>query len=92
MLFLAFSNKNLQLGAKNLIAEFLSTTSRVELINKKAFAKAVQDKHFETFIVYVAALKAETYLSITSNPNNYFAIGQGLYQYSSSILCYANVF
>lgn len=41
MLFLAFSNKNLQLGAKNLIAEFLSTTSRVELINKKAFAKAV---------------------------------------------------
>lgn len=40
------------------IAEALSTTSQVELIDKREFAKAVLDKNFETFIVHIAALEA----------------------------------
>ena len=41
------------------IAEALSTTSWVELIDKKKFAKAGQDENSETFVIYVAVLKAE---------------------------------
>ncbi len=39
------------------LAEALPTTSWVEVINKKEFAKAVLDKNSETFVVYVATLE-----------------------------------
>lgn len=38
----------------------LPTTNRVELINKREFAKAVLDKNFETFVIYMVALEAES--------------------------------
>ena len=64
MLFLAFSNANIQFAEKELIwrsytaAEALATTKWVELINKKKFAKAALDEESETFVVYIAALEA----------------------------------
>lgn len=39
-------------------AEALPTTNRVELIDKRKFAKIALDKNFKTFVTYVAALKA----------------------------------
>lgn len=38
----------------------LSTTNRIELINKKEFAKTILDKNLETFIVYISALEGLT--------------------------------
>ncbi len=62
MLFLALSNANFQLGAKELtwrtyiVAKTLPTTSRVELIDKREFAKVALDENLETFVVHVSAL------------------------------------
>ncbi len=36
--------------------EVLSTTSRIEFIDKKEFAKAVIDKNSKTFVVHMSAL------------------------------------
>lgn len=64
MPFLTFSNANIQFAEKKLIwrsysiAKALSTAKRVELIDKKKFAKVTLDKESETFVVYVAALEA----------------------------------
>ena len=64
MLFLTFSNTNIQFAEKELTwrsytaVEALSTTKRVKFINKKEFAKAVLDEESETFVVHVAALEA----------------------------------
>ena len=64
MLFLTFSNANIQFAEKELTwrsytaAEALPNTKRVKLINKNEFAKAVLDKESETFVVHVAALEA----------------------------------
>ena len=64
MPFLALSNANIQFAEKELTwrsytaAEALSTTKRVELIDKKEFAKAALDEESKTFVVHVAALKA----------------------------------
>lgn len=64
MLFLTFSNTNIQFAEKELIwrsysiTKVLSTTKWVELIDKKKFAKTVLDKESETFVVYVTALEA----------------------------------
>ncbi len=66
MFFLALSNTKFQFGTKKLIwrsyttAEALLTTSWVKLIDKKEFGKAVLNKNSETFVVYVATLKAMT--------------------------------
>lgn len=62
-----FSNNNetFQFDIKELtqrsqiIIEILLTTSLIEFIDKKECAKAVLDKHFETFIVYMITLEAE---------------------------------
>ena len=60
--FLTLSNANVQFVEKELTwrsyttAEALPTTKRVELINKKEFAKAALDENSETFVVYVASL------------------------------------
>ena len=59
MLFLTFNNANIQFAEKELTwrsyttAEALPTTKRVELIDKREFAKAAS----ETFEVHVAALE-----------------------------------
>lgn len=65
MLFLVFSNADFHLGVEKLIcksyivAEALSTTSWVKLINKTKFAKTALDKNFKTFVVYMEILKAK---------------------------------
>ena len=62
MPFLTLSNADVQFVEKELTwrsyttAEALPTTKRVELINKKEFAKAALDEKSETFVVHVAAL------------------------------------
>lgn len=66
MLFLVFSNVNIQFDVEKLtwrsyaVAEVLSTISQVEIINKKEFAQAALDKNSEKFVVHVATLAAET--------------------------------
>lgn len=53
--FFFFNNGNFQLNIRELnwssyiIAEVLSTTTKVELINKKKFAKAILDRKFRSF-------------------------------------------
>ncbi len=70
MSFLALSNTDFQFGAKKLIwrsymvVEALPTTSRVEIINKKKFAKTALDKNSETFVVYVVTLEVSTAMPI----------------------------
>ena len=64
MPFLTLSNADIQFAAKELTwrsytaAEALPTTKRVELIDKKEFAKAALDEESETFVMHVAALEA----------------------------------
>ena len=63
MSFIALSNANIQFTEKELIwrsytaAEALPTTKRVELIDKKDFAKAELDKASKTFVMHVTALE-----------------------------------
>ena len=63
MLFLTLSNANVQFVEKELTwrsyttAKALLTTKRVELIDRKEFAKAALDENFETFVIHVASLK-----------------------------------
>ncbi len=71
MLFLSLSNANIEFAElENLTwrlyteAEALSTTSRVELIHKREFAKAALNKNSETFVVHVAALELPTAMPI----------------------------
>ena len=60
--FLTFSNANIQFAQKELTwrsyttAEALPTTKRVEIIDRKEFAKAALDKHVEAFVVHVTSL------------------------------------
>ena len=62
MPFLTLSNADVQFVKKELTwrsyttAKALPTTKRVELINKKEFAKAALDENSETFVVHVASL------------------------------------
>ncbi len=62
MPFLVFSNANVQFGTEELTwrihtaAEALLTTSQVELIDKRKFAKVVVDENSETFVIYVSTL------------------------------------
>lgn len=70
MPFFTFSNVNIQFPEKKFIwssyitAKVLSTTKallitkRVELIDKKKFAKAILDENFKIFVTHVAALEA----------------------------------
>ena len=59
MPFLTLSNADIQCKEKELTwktyttAEALLTTKRIELINKKVFAKAALDKNFETFLMHI---------------------------------------
>ena len=80
MLFLTLNNANVQFIEKKLIwrfyitAEALPTTKRVELIDKKKFAKKALNENFETFVTYVTSLasisvhlKKETYIAFLFN-------------------------
>ena len=64
MPFFIPGNANIQFLKKELTwksysaAKVLPTTKRVKLINKKKFAQTEINKQFETFVVYIAALKA----------------------------------
>ena len=58
-----YNNANIQFAEKKLIwryyivAEALSTTKRVELINKKQFAKTALDEKSKTFVVHIVTLR-----------------------------------
>ncbi len=65
MPFLSLSNVDVKFaGLGNLIwrlyttADVLPTTSRVELIDKREFAKMALDQNCKTFVVHVATLEA----------------------------------
>lgn len=64
ILFLTFSNTDVSFFKRELIWKFytidevLPITKRVELIDKKKFAKTALDMYSETFIVHVVALEA----------------------------------
>lgn len=66
MILLFFSETNIDFDIKDLfwrsyiIAKALSTTNRVELIDKREFAKMVLDKNLETFVMHISALEAMT--------------------------------
>ena len=64
MPFFIFSNADIQFAKKELTwrfytaAEALPTTKRVELIDRKKFAKAALDEESKTFVIHAAALEA----------------------------------
>ncbi len=62
MLFLIFNNADFQFDAEKLTwrsytaTKALPTTSRVEHIDKREFAKVAMDKNSKTFVVHMSAL------------------------------------
>ena len=64
MLFLNFSNTNVQFAGKKLTwktyttKKALLTTCRVKLIDQKEFAKVILNENIEAFIVYVSFQKS----------------------------------
>ncbi len=71
MPFLSLSNADVKFAEQGKLtwrlyttAEALPTTSRVELIDKREFAKAALDENSETFVVHVAVLEFPTAIPI----------------------------
>lgn len=71
MPFFSFSNANIEFAELKKLTwrsynttEALPTTDRIEIINKKGFAKTVLDKNFETFVMHIAALEILTAILI----------------------------
>ncbi len=71
MLFLSFQNIDIELvELKELtwqsydIAKALSTTSWVELIDKREFAEVTLDENFEIFMIHIVILKVPTVMPI----------------------------
>ena len=68
--FLTFCNANIRFAEGELTwrtyttAEALPTTRKVELIDKKEFAKAALDENLEPFVVHVVAIGGSTKMSI----------------------------
>ena len=69
--FVSLSNTNIEFAELEkltwrtyTIAEALSTTSQVKLIDKREFAKAALNEYFETFVVHIAILKVPTAMLI----------------------------
>lgn len=64
ILFLVFSNINIQFAKKEFIwksyifAKALLITKKMELIDKKQFAKTELDEDSKTFVIYVVVLEA----------------------------------
>lgn len=77
MLFLSFNNANVRvMELEKLFQRFyntteaLFTTSQVELINKKGFAKIALDKNSENFIMHVVVLKVKMPIFFLSNSHS----------------------
>ena len=72
MLFFTFCNANIRFAEKELIwrcytiKEVLLTTQRIELIDKKEFAKVVLDKNIKAFVVHVSVLSLGSKMTIHS--------------------------
>ena len=72
MPFLTLSNANIRFPKKKptsrpyITKKALLTTRKIELINKKKFAKAALDENVETFVVHVSSLSLGS--KITINP------------------------
>lgn len=71
MSFFSFNNANVEFAELEKltwrsynIAEILPTIDKVEFINKKEFARAVLDKSFKIFMVYIATLEILTTILI----------------------------
>ena len=70
MLFLTLSKADIRFAEQELVwrtymaAEALSTTSRVEIIDKREFAVAALNVDNKTFVVHVAALAEPTTMPI----------------------------
>ena len=70
MPFLTLSNANIQFAEKELTwrtyttEDALPTTQRVELIDKKEFAKAAFDENIEAFVVHVSSLSLGSKMTI----------------------------
>ena len=68
--FLTFSNVNIQFIEKELTwrsytaEKALLTTQKVELINKKEFAKAALDENIKPFVAYVSSLSLRSKMTI----------------------------
>ena len=66
--FLTLNNANIQFAQKKLswrsytTAKALPITKRVEIIDRKEFAKAALDEHVEAFVVYVTSLSLNSML------------------------------
>ncbi len=75
MLFLFLNNVDFQFGAGELTwrsynaVEAPPTTKRVELIDKKKFGKVALDENSETFVMYIAALKASKPAGMPIHPS-----------------------
>ena len=70
MPFLTLSNADIQFAEKELTwktyttEDALPTTRRVELIDKKEFAKAALDENIETFVMHVSSLSLGSKITI----------------------------
>ena len=70
MLFLTLSNVDIQFAEKELtwrsytVKKALPTTQKIELINKKEFAKAALDENIEVFVVHVSSLSLGSKMTI----------------------------
>ena len=70
MLFLTFSNADIQFAERKLTwrsyttDETLPTTQRIELINKKEFAKVALDENIKVFVVYMNSLSLGSKMTI----------------------------
>lgn len=68
MPFLTFSNVGIQFAEEKLTwrsyttTEAFSTNQKVELINKKEFAKTALDETVEAFVVYMASFTSEMWI------------------------------
>ncbi len=67
MPFLSFNNANVKFAELEkltwrsyIVAEALSITSQVKLIDKREFAKVALDENSKTFVVYIAILEVMT--------------------------------
>lgn len=71
MPFLSLNNANIQFDIEELtwrsytVAKAIFTTSQIQLINKKIFAKVALDKNSETFVVHMTVLKGKTSIYLT---------------------------
>lgn len=75
MFFILLNNRDFQFDIRKFIwrsyttIEVIPTTSWVELIDKREFAKVALDKNLKTVIIYITTLKATEVAEITIYPS-----------------------